>query len=256
MKKIYRNYYKNISSKYNKLRLDGEDEEINKTTEIISDYASKEKGWILDACCGTGRFCTKLDSMGFDVVALDKSIHQLREVPEKFIKIQSSITKTPFIENSFQAVLMVLCIQQLTQYERLKCFKELFRILNKDGYLFIKTCSHTDLKQRGFNCFFPSGLELNLKRYPDIPDLEEELNKNMLKIVQIVPTATIQTINVDDLLNRVKSKHNTTLHLIPEKEFKDGCEKLCEFLGDSIEVEIPHRHTIVIAQKNIMNSKL
>ena len=248
MKNIYRDYYKNISSKYDKLRLD-ETDEINKTIEIISDYVSKERGWILDACCGTGRFCTKLDSIGFDVVALDKSIHQLREVPEKFMKIQSSITKTPFIENSFQAVLMVLCIQQLTKYERLKCFKEVFRILNNDGYLFIKTCSHEDLKKREFNSIFPSGLELNLNRYPDISDLEEEFDKKMLKIVKIVPTLTVQTINVDDLITRIKSKHNTTLHLIPEKEFKDGCEKLDGYFGGLIEVEVPHRHTIVVVQK-------
>ena len=247
MENKYRNYYKNISFKYDRLRLD-ETDEINKTIEVISDYISKEKGWILDACCGTGRFCTKLDSMGFNVVALDKSIHQLREVPDKFIKILSSITKTPFIENSFQAVLMVLCIQQLTKQERLNCFNEISKILNKDGYFFIKTCSHEDLRKREFNSFFHSGLELNLKRYPDISDLEEEINKNKMKIIKIVQTLTIQTIYVDDLINRIKSKHNSTLHLIPEKDFKEGCRKLEEHFDGLIKTEVPHRHTIVIIQ--------
>lgn len=245
----YNDYYKITSPHYNELRLDKETE-INRTCSILKRYIKPEDGLVLDIGCGTGRYSIYLKRLGFNVTGVDISLDQLAQVSDSIPVHCVSATELPFEDGKFLCCLFILSIHQMDISERKKALKEAVRVLRTGGFLIIKTCSHKDLHMRPLNNEFPSALKINLKRYPDIQLLEEEIKTFGIKIIDIIPTITEQEFQSEQLLYSLKNKHNTTLALIPENEFEEGYAIIETKLKYQRAVKLSHYHTIIVGCKN------
>jgi ubiquinone/menaquinone biosynthesis C-methylase UbiE len=59
-----------------------------------------------------------------------------------------------------------------------KMFSELNRVMKQSGLLCIVTESHGQMKNRFYNRSFPSLESVELKRYPDVSEINEEAINN------------------------------------------------------------------------------
>ena len=243
----YKKYYKEIAPIFDRLRLDREIE-ISYTSSIICRFIS-QNCLILDIGCGTGRYASYLEELGYNVIGVDLSQEQLNYVPKSIPTFCASATNPPFDNDFFSCCIIILVIQLLSPEERKKAFFGAYRVLKKDGIFIIKTCSHDDLRKRPFNDVFPSSLPINLKRYPDIPIIKNNLEEIGFEILDVIPTYTEQELKTSELLDSIKNKHNTTLALLPNEEFITGYRSLVKKYEKNKNIRIPHRHTIIVSRK-------
>lgn len=246
---VYNDYYKQVAHLFTDIRLD-QKEEIDLTLDVVKKYVNPEFGRLLDIGTGTGRYAIPLVRQGYKVVGLDRSHDQLKYFPLNSANaICANSMMLPFKDAEFFCCLCILMLHQLQDDERNKTLHEIFRVLRNDGYLVIKTCTHDDLHKRPFNDIFPTGLKVNLSRYPDIDLLKHEIQYLGFRKVETASTFSLQNLETPKLLHSIKNKHNSTMALIPNQEFEEGCRLLEDLLQHIEYVQIPHYHTIVVAKK-------
>lgn len=243
----YNSYYNRVSEIFNEIRLD-KDKEILKTTSIIKNYIS-DKSKVLDVGCGTGRYAYALKNQGYDVIGIDKSESQVMQAKKMINVIRGNAIDLPFEDDSFELCILIMVIQQLSEEELVLALDEVKRILKKNGFLIIKTCSHEDLKKRNSNKYFPSAMKLNMNRYPPIHILEKKLLNLDYSIVRKVKTEVIEPINSDEWIFSIEKKHNSTLALLSEEEFQRGLALIRKDYPNIEKIYKKHYHTYIVAKK-------
>jgi SAM-dependent methyltransferase len=128
--------------------------------------------------------------------------------------------------DSFDAVVIVLVLHQLTAKERKMAFGEVFRVLRPGAYFVVKTTAPSDLARRSFVGYFPSGLKLHLMRYPSMEELELIGSESGLDLVERNDTHKSEDLDVAEVSQAISGKHNTTMALLPSDEFDLGLERL------------------------------
>lgn len=250
MNTLYQDYYRTVAPLFNSIRLD-RDIEIVATTQLIQRVVPPGAGAILDIGCGTGRYSSFLKQCSYDVVGVDLSPEQVQQATNVIPAVCASATDLPFEEGRFASCLMFLLLQQLNAEERRAAICEAYRVLKPGGIFMIKTRSHQDIQKCPWHLqdIFPSAMPVNLQRYPDVPFLLDDLEAAGFTVTDTIPMFSEQPVEVSDLLNSVRNKHNTTLALIPEKEFEAGCVKLEQVLAHTAVVRLPHYHTVITSSK-------
>lgn len=246
----YDKYYKKNASLYNKIRLDHEND-FNHTIEIIREYAGVGDIHLLDIGCGTGKYGERLAEFGYKVNGVDKSQDQIKEA-QKIIDAQvANALNLPFEENSYDLCIMIMVIHQMEESEkRIKAFKEAYRVLKPGGFFIIKTCSHKDLENRLTSRFFSGCLEDDQKRYPDIAQLEKELN--IFSKINIRPESVIVSHSKSDLINRFRQRKSSNMmeDKLSEKQLHIGIQKFKEYYENEEQVIEREKHnTFFICSK-------
>lgn len=242
----YSEYYAGIASSFDDLRLDRA-KEIGILTENVSRRLGRCSAAILDVGCGTGRYGSMLSRLGYRVFGIDASFEQLAHAQKGFPRACALCTELPFGNGTFAGLLAVMMIHQLSSRTRQMLWRAAHGILYRDGLVWIKTCSHDDLKNRPLGQYFPSALSINLSRYPDTPALEEELADAQFDVVEVTPTQSDDRIPTEQLLQSVEQRHNTTMALLPQDEFKEGLARLRREC-DGRDYLLSHHHTIIVAR--------
>ena len=241
----YAEYYKNISSSYNKIRLDKEPE-YSRTISIIEAYLFKGAK-LLDIGCGTGAYGAALLKIGYEVVGIDKSTDQLVLAQQIIPAVLGDAVDLPFKNKTFDLCLMIMMLHQIPSEKRTRVFSEAYRVLNIGGNLIIKTQSHVDLELCAASRFFPKMLNNNLLRYPEISWLVDYLS-NYGK-VEVLSTHTVVEYTVDDFLDITKKRSTTSLAMLNSKEFDNGFNEMEKYYRQFKKVEHNVYHTYVIANK-------
>lgn len=102
------------------------------------------KGKILDVGCAAGRDTKILNDLGFEVVGADLSEKLLAVAEKKNPSIKfvlADIRKLPFPDENFAGVWANAVFHHLEKKDMIPALKELFRVLKKDGVLFLSTKS-------------------------------------------------------------------------------------------------------------------
>lgn len=243
-----KDYYKRTSIKYDSLRFDMEDEVASHCKWFMTNLNPQSK-INLEIGCGTGRYASEFTSEGLFTVGLDKSESQLSVAQNKIPVLNCDIDNYPYQKETFNVVSMIMMLHQLEKTSLLKLFPNLFMSLKKKGLLWIKTCSMTDLAHRPLNKYFPSALELNMNRYPRISQLESLILKAGFKESRNYVVKNNYELKGSDIITRVKEKHNSTLHLIPETEFHKGLSEIESFYNTNENYRFEHSHTLLEFQK-------
>ncbi|MFG1704968.1 class I SAM-dependent methyltransferase [Nonomuraea sp. M3C6] len=152
--------------------------------------------------------------------------------------------RLPLRSQSIAACMMILLIHQVAPEDRYSLLAESRRVLRPGGVLMVKTSSHRDLRRRTFVKFFPSGLEINLSRYPTIENLVETARAVGFDLLCLEPIHSSQVLPVADILHAIRSKHNSTLALLSKEEFDTGYASLERTVDAMSTFRIDHYHTI------------
>lgn len=118
--------------------------EFNVTIKYIEKYLKKYKNpKILDVGAGTGRYSIYLDSLGYDVTAVELVKHNLRVLESKnsgvkaFLGNATNLKK--FKDNSFDIVLLFGPLYHLFNLEdKLTALNEAKRVVKNNGLIFIQ----------------------------------------------------------------------------------------------------------------------
>ena len=99
--------------------------------------------------------------------------------------------------------------------------------------------------------FFPSYVDIDKGRFPDIDQIDKLLNSIGFKDIQY-EEVIVAHLPVDyDFLEKVKNKYVSTYHLMPQDEFENGVRQLEAFIINSKQPAFRDwRGTIVCGLKN------
>ncbi len=142
---------------------------------------------ILELGCGQGRDCLFFASRGIKVKAMDHShiaIEQLsKHARQKGLSIDTSMydaTKLlPFSDNEFDAVYSHMLFSMKFSWDQLKfIFKEIKRVLKKDGFHFFSVRNHNDKfygtgTRSGDEIYDINGFQIRFFTRQEIEDLSE-----------------------------------------------------------------------------------
>lgn len=145
--------------------------------EAINKYKI-EKSAILNLGEGPGTQAIELSKLGFKVTAIDiaksaiekaKKLAKKNKVNVNFVV--DNIIKTK-IRRKFNYIFDRGCFHVLEPEDRIKYIKNVFNLLNKGGYLFLKCFSYKEMGS-GPNRFRPSEIEYYFNRKFKILDIKE-----------------------------------------------------------------------------------
>lgn len=108
------------------------DPRVKALEEVFTDWNEK---LVLDLGCGSGRYWPVLHKWGAEMVGLDISARSLESARPDHLKLVGSVTRLPFPESSFDAVLLLELLQHLKSPEL--AVSEALRILKPSGRLVI-----------------------------------------------------------------------------------------------------------------------
>lgn len=116
--------------------------EFNTSIKYILEYLNRfDNPKILDLGAGTGKYSIYLDSLGYDVTAVELVKHNLKYITMKNPNIKTFLGNAldlKFKDESFDFIIMFGPIYHLIDKdEKIKALNEAKRVLKKDGIIFI-----------------------------------------------------------------------------------------------------------------------
>lgn len=142
----------------------------------------------IDIGCGGGRYSKYLHQMKANVLAIDK-YQEMFDHSSNINFVQCKMDNIPVVENSYYLALSIGVIHNAITIEEYKnSLKEIYRILNKDGYAILSTFTNdvitSDLIKTGENTYLikdrPPMVLLSKKQ---IQDYVSEVGFTIIKIV-------------------------------------------------------------------------
>jgi ubiquinone/menaquinone biosynthesis C-methylase UbiE len=224
--------YNEISRIYDKVRLG----DILVVQRILENYPIDMNTKILDVGCGTGNNTTLLYNItGAQVHGIDQSegmIEKAKKKCEEIVYIMGNAVNLEEIgDEEYDVVFMTDVIHHIKDIETM--FKNIYRILRKNGAVFVFTDSHDHIKNnRLASRYFPETIEPELARYHSNESMLESMNKN--SFIDIMAEDIVYPIQEDGgekLLKIAENKGYSMFYLIPDEAWKKGMKKLREDLN-------------------------
>ncbi|MDR0372440.1 MAG: methyltransferase domain-containing protein [Nitrososphaerota archaeon] len=242
----YGEYYKRIAPIYNEVRLDKEPEFSKTISTIMSNSNIGAKA--LDIGCGSGAYTASLLKIGYDIIGVDKSVEQIANAKKVISAFVGNAISLPFENQSLDLCLMIMMLHQIPSYEIKNALSETYRILKNGGKLIIKTQSHENLKLHWDSSFFPKAYENNIARYPCVSTLVNHLS--MQGEVKVLHTHTKVIYSIDEILDRLQKKNNSTVAMLTSQEFENGFRKIKDYYNQfDGQVTKDKYHTYIVATK-------
>jgi ubiquinone/menaquinone biosynthesis C-methylase UbiE len=230
-------HYDDISKSYDNHRSYSGDD----IKEIIDFAGIKPDIRVLDLGCGTGNVARGLRGLiDVDTVGLDISLPMLSVAREKSLEVicaDASNGRLPFREGSFDAIIGGYVIHQINNLENL--FAECYRCLRR-GVLAMLTSSHRQIENHHpvIKRFFPSLIDANKARFPDIPEIVRLLYSAGFTDIKYQETRVQRILLDDEYLKKVKGKYVSTYQLLPQNDFEAGVAKLETYIRNLKQPEI------------------
>ena len=221
--------------------------------EIIDFGSFKDGMKILDIGCGTGNVAFQLSELiNGCIIGVDISMSMLTMAKEKALTVVCTDIDNnpfPFPNNSFDTVVGAYFIHQLNNTRFL--LSECYRIL-QGGVLVLLTFSHEQIEYHHplIKQFFPSYIDIDRKRFPDIPRIDDQLKSvgfSDIKHQEVL----VEDFTIDQkYLDKVKNKNVTTYHLLSQEEYELGVKRLETFIKNSKNPELREWHgTLIYGRK-------
>jgi ubiquinone/menaquinone biosynthesis C-methylase UbiE len=213
----------------------------------------KDRMKILDVCCGTGNLSAQvMEYIDIESVGIDKSFQMLQKAKEKSLDVMCADVDggLPFNNRTFDAVIGSYFLHYIKKIESL--IADCYRILKEKGPLIFLTSSHGQIEQLHpvLKEIFPSLIERDKERFPDIPELLYFFKTAGFKNIRH-RELIISRIPIDlSYLEKVKNRFVSTFYLLSEREFNSGVEKLEAFIIENKETVFREwRGTMICGKK-------
>ena len=133
---------------------------------------------VLDVGCGTGNYAaTVTKATGCRVSGVDPSQRMLdraRDAAPWESLVQGSAESLPFASDSFDVVMSTDVIHHIG--DRNAYFSQVAKVLRPSGHIVTVTDSHDDIpRRRPLSSHFLETVSVELRRYPPVPQLLEEM---------------------------------------------------------------------------------
>jgi SAM-dependent methyltransferase len=208
---------------------------------------------VLDVGCGTGTAAARVkEAAGASVVGLDRSLAMLHRARGRGVPVLCADADghgLPLCDSSFDLVIGIYVIHQMKHLRHL--FGECRRVL-ETGSLVLLTASHDQIKRQHptVRRFFPSFVDIDLGRFPDLPAVDGTLRDVGFGPVEHVEIGNDRVPVDESHLEKVKNKYISTYELIPEDEFRSGVRALEAYIKGLKAPEFRRwRATLIVADK-------
>jgi SAM-dependent methyltransferase len=245
---FYRSYYDNHASRFDATRLWGSNE-IKQTVQAVIGHLPVGEN-VLEMGCGSFKHGTLLASAGFNVIGLDFSIEQLRNVQHGATVLCANVRSLPFACSTLGGVLGVMILHQVAACERQLVLTEIRRTLRPAGNLILKTCTHEDLRRRPLTKWFPSSLKINLERFPSDQDIKWILTESGFGLIKTWSTESVSIFPTDVLISMLETRPSSSLRLVPEAEYADGLKRFDKAHEHEVYISLAHYHTFYVARRS------
>lgn len=180
----------------------------------------------LDVGCGTGNYAAALTAAtGCRISGIDPSARMLdraREAAPWAALVQGSAESLPFPDESFDIVMSTDVIHHVQ--DRSAFFREAARALRPGGRIVTVTDSYHDIPRRQpLSNYFPETVAVELRRYPPVPLLRDEMAK-----AGLTNTETLEVQHPYDLtdIEPYREKAFSSLLIIPDDALQRGIARL------------------------------
>lgn len=188
---------------------------------------------VLDLGCGTGNITWQLRKLvKADVIGVDVSFAMLKVASGKSLQVVCTdidSQQLPFGDGSFDAIIGAYVIHQIKNLSFM--LSEAYRVL-RPGVLVLLTSTHKQIENQHpiIKDFFPSYVDIDKSRFPDMPKIDYLLDSLGFKDIKH-QEVIVENIPIDyEYLQKVKSKYVSTYHLMPQSEFDNGIKQLESFI--------------------------
>jgi ubiquinone/menaquinone biosynthesis C-methylase UbiE len=215
-----------LAERYDRLRPAGA------TWEQLADITLAELGAVrrlLDVGCGTGRFAAYAAARtGARVWGVDPSPEMLAQARARGIRGAgwklAPAERLPFRDGWFDGVHAHLVLHLVDDVAT--AVNEMARVAAAGGRVVVGSFRPEHFERFHLNPYFPSVPEIDLARFPDPQQIAALFTAAALHDVRVREVTQQVSLEPADLLERVRGRYISTLHLIPEAEYRAGLERL------------------------------
>ena len=216
-----------LAADYDRLRPTGRAwEELSaRTVALLGDFRR-----LVDVGCGTGRFAAFAKARrGGRVWGVDPSAEMLRQARARTDARgigwkQAPAERLPFTAGWFDAAHMHLVVHTLP--DRPAALAEVARVLMPGGRIAVATFAMEHFARFFLNPYFPSIATIDGARFPDPAILAGELGEAGFRETDVERISQPISAEPHDVLERVRGRYISTLHLLPPAEYADGVARL------------------------------
>jgi SAM-dependent methyltransferase len=216
-----------LAADYDRLRPTGQawEELSGRTLDLLGDFRR-----LVDVGCGTGRFAAFAKARrGGRVWGVDPSAEMLGRARARADAggigwKQASAERLPFTSGWFDAAHMHLVVHTLP--DRPPALAEIARVLMPGGRIAIATFAMEHFARFYLNPYFPSIASVDGARFPEPGLLAGELGEAGFREAAIERMSQPVSADPQDVLERVRGRYISTLHLLERSEYADGLARL------------------------------
>ena len=216
-----------LAADYDRLRPAGRawEELSERTLAVLGDFRR-----LVDVGCGTGRFAAFAKARrGGRVWGVDPAPEMLRRARARpgaggIGWKQAGAERLPFTDAWFDAAHMHLVVHTLP--DRRAALAEVARVLMPGGRIAVATFAMEHFERFFLNAYFPSIATIDGARFPDPAILMGELGDAGFHDSAVERISQPISAEPHDVLERVRGRYISTLHLLPPDEFADGLARL------------------------------
>jgi ubiquinone/menaquinone biosynthesis C-methylase UbiE len=185
---------------------------------------------LVDVGCGTGRFAAFAKARrGGRVWGVDPAPEMLRRARARpdaggIGWKQASAERLPFTDGWFDAAHMHLVVHTLP--DRPAALAEIARVLMPCGRMAVATFAMEHFQRFFLNPYFPSIAAIDGARFPEPAILTEELGVVGFREAAVERISQPVSAEPRDVLERVRGRYISTLHLLPAAEYAEGLARL------------------------------
>jgi SAM-dependent methyltransferase len=220
-----------LAERYDRLRPAGE------TWEQLAELTLAELGPVrrlLDVGCGTGRFAAfAARRTGARVWGVDPSSDMLAEARSRGVPgagwKRAPAERLPFKDGWFDGVHTHLVLHVVDDLNA--AIAEMARVAAGGGRVCAVSFRPEHFEAFHLNPYFPSVRRIDLARFPDPRRIARLFSEAGLSGVAVTPVTQQLQLQPEHLLERVRGRYISTLHLIPQDEYRAGLARLEEDLA-------------------------
>ncbi len=208
--------------------------------DVLVDQGDLRGRKLLDVGCGTGTLLHALVERAYAKAwGVDASEEMLRvaraSLPATVGLRRGRAESLPFRDGWFERLTMSLVVHLL---DRPRAFAEARRALGDAGRLAIATFAPAHFDSYWLAPWFPSIAVLDRVRFPTGGELHSELEAAGFARVTSVPVSSVEQIDRETALARIRGRHISTFDLLSPDEVEAGTARAERELPDTVEVRL------------------